>query len=387
MRTIWKENQKYIIAVLILWAVVFPWIWASRDSILTYFSLLFKKPGFHEKLALDLLKKSKQVLEDEKVSIGLLQRACEYYIEKEKTNIIFEEPNWREKEILFRDKDAKLNSEFELSKVVDPKEYFQEHIKPALHSLDYAKRALNYSGPLLEIPKWVETISRATCRQNEIPLAYASYVYELEAHSIRFLENQNLLPKGLSDKQKTLVAWSFIRSGKIPYVNLKDFLFGLESYLLWTRLSSHSFREADAVFERLIYFSQYDEIKRSTYQLKRAELLLRISTEIPEMIPKAEKQFQDAGRFQNSQEIEESGMLGRALAIQFESQLGRARCKIQEKNFKTAVQILESMRGLVRNVDERSLLGENKTLLKLYTDSLRYSYTKLARYSDSDAIE
>ncbi|TGN10021.1 hypothetical protein [Leptospira ilyithenensis] len=414
MNQIFRENLKYILAVLLVWAITFPFVLQNKDTILADLTLRYNalfgypNPG----ITRELVAKGDAILEGRKegssnfflkltsffqseenqkssalpLDLHLMEKSCLYYQSKNHVEETFLELTWREKAMewgspLF----TKVTTPGEIVLGPNPKEYWNSHIENVLEALDYYKRALRFSGPDFIVPKKIESVAWAVCRPAEILLAYKTHMMETENYVITSLAKEDKLPSNLTDVQKRSIALSIIKKGIFPEVNPNDYLESLLRQILLTGMKSFSPREMDSVFERILYFVGNSEREYLKFRFRRAELFYQLGLEDPEYYKKAIIEFNESSNIKLALEDEEAN-LPLLLVHQFEAVLKQAECYQKLGENKKSLQILDSLAPKLRNVDERSVGGIKREIVQSYREIKRTVLRKLSRFEEADEI-
>lgn len=414
MNQIFRENLKYILAVLIVWAITFPWILRNKDTILARLTLTYNSFfGYpNPRIAHGLIAKGDAILEGRKeggtnlfqnisqffsaedntkgsvlpLDLSLMEKACLYYRSKEHVEDHFLELTWREKAMewgspLFQ----RMAPQGELLLGPNPKEYWNSHIEAVLTALDYYKRALRFSGPELIAPKKIESVAWASCRPSEILLAYKTHMVETESYVLQKLTEKEKLPSGLSSVQKRSVVLSSIKRSDFSEVSANDYLESLLRQILLTGMKQFSPKEMDEIYERILYFVGSDEREYLKFKFRRGELFFQLGSEEQVYYEKAAIEFKEASNIQLASEIEDIN-LPALLVHEFESKLKQAESYHKLKENNKSLVILDSLKSKLRNVDERSVGGKKDDLLKAYHNLNRSVLRKLGRFEEADEI-
>lgn len=414
MNQIFRENLKYILAVLLVWAITFPFVLQNKDTILADLTLRYNalfgypNPG----VARELVAKGDAILEGRKegssnfftkltsffqsdenqkssslpLDLHLMEKSCLYYHSKNHVEETFLELTWREKAMewgspLF----TRVTTPGEIVLGPNPKDYWNSHIENVLEALDYYKRALRFSGPEFIVPKKIESVAWAVCRPVEILLAYKTHMMETENYVIGKLAKEDKLPSNLTDIQKRSIALSTIKQGFFPEVNPNDYLESLLRQILLTGMKSFSPHEMDSVFERILYFVGNSEREYLKFRLRRGELFYQLGSEDPAYYKKAIREFGESSNIKLALEDEEAN-LPLLLVHQFESVLKQAQCYHKLGENKNSLRILDSLIPKLRNVDERSVGGIKQGIVQSYRDTKRIVLRKLSRFEEADEI-
>jgi hypothetical protein len=416
LNQIFRENLKYILAVLFVWAITFPYVLQNKDIILAKFTLIYN--GYfgypNPRIAHQLAAKGDAILEGRsegsssffaKISsfftgtengkanvlpldLRLMEKSCLYYRSKDHVEEIFLEPTWREKAKEWNSDLFKKMKEVEPNEVSlgpNPKEYWNSHIEAVLEALDYYKRALRFSGPEFSIPKKIEKVAWAVCRPVEILLAYKTHMLETEEYVLGKLKAENKLPSNLSDKQQLITIMSSIKNGGFPEVNPNDYMETLLRQILLTGMKSFSPKEMDSVYERIIYFVAHSEKEYLKFVERRGDLYFQLGKEDSEYYKKAINQYVISTNINLAKE-DETADIPLLLVHQFEANLAVAKCYYELDEYKNALKTLDALTPSLRNVDERSVGGSKTHILKSYRETKRKVLRKLQRFEEADEI-
>jgi len=377
----------------------------------------------------------KEELEDEKKRpaillshLELMEEACDYYKKIAGKDEVLQYPSWL-------DRNTKWSSDRELSAdgigksrghlptVLNPEEYWKKNVDSVLGALDYYKRALNYSGPEILAADKIRSVAKAVCRPEEIILAYTSYITVSDAYVEKILEeedrqfakkNQSFFSPilrlfgmagpaerkemyGLNPLMKRSIIWSQIRknikegikggSGEDPNLPLlSDYIRGLNILLLDTNIRNSSPKEADALYETILFFLQGttdpgQQKNERFFRFKRGILLFNMGD-----YERAKEQFTAAKEFEDLKD--ESPVSMRLIASHiFQSNLMIAKCNFKLGNYKEALIALKSVENLLANVDGRNGGKIEIDLLTDYKNTLRETLKKLDRFKEADEIE
>ncbi|TGN18170.1 hypothetical protein [Leptospira idonii] len=414
MNQILRENLKYILAVLLVWAITFPWVLQNKDTLLAdltlYYNSLFGYPN--PAITRELVAKGDSILEGRKegdsnfiakisnfilneensksvvlpLDLHLMEKSCLYFRSKEHVEEVFLELTWREKAMewgspLFQ----KISSPDELTLGPNPKDYWNSHIESVLEALDYYKRAMRFSGPDFTVPKRIESVSWAVCRPAEILLAYKTHMMETENYVLHLLEKEEKLPSGLTDIQKRSIALSVIKRSGYEDVSPNDYLESLLRQILLTGMKSFSPKEMDSVYERILYFVGNNEREYLKFRFRRGELFYQLGAEDPVYYKKGILEFREAANIKLASEDEDVN-LPALLVHQFESILRESQCYHKLGENKKALAILDSLQPKLRNVDERSVGGTKLQIMQTYRETKRSVLRKLNRFEEADEI-
>jgi hypothetical protein len=416
LNQIFRENLKYILAVLFVWAITFPYVLQNKDNILAKFTLLYNSYfGYpNPRIAHQLMAKGDAILDGRgegssgffgkfssffsgsdsmkanvlPLDLTLMEKSCLYYRSKEHVEEIFLEPTWREKaqewnSPLFQKIRAVEPNEVSLGP--NPKEYWNSHIEHVLEALDYYKRALRFSGPEFAVPKRIERVAWAVCRPAEILLAYKTHMLETEDYILNKLKAENKLPSNQSDKQQLITIMSSIKNGGFPEVNPNDYMETLLRQILLTGMKSFSPKEMDSVYERIIYMVAHSEKEYLKFVERRGDLYFQLGKENSEYYKKAINQYTISIDIKLALD-DEMADVPLLLVHQFEATVAIARCYYELNENNSALKILDSLTPQLRNVDERSVGGIKFQVLKSYRETKRKVLRKLQRYEEADEI-
>ncbi|GBF48729.1 hypothetical protein LPTSP4_02290 [Leptospira ryugenii] len=419
MNQIFRENIKYIVAVLIVWAITFPIILQNNDVILATINAWYNRfAGYpNPRIAHKLMQKGDEIIEgrakandpwyksisnlfsgDESQSgqvlpldLGLMEKACLYYTTHEHISEIFLEPTWLEKSQTW---DSKLfpKSEREASGQVSlgphPKEYWNSHLEAVLEALDYYKRALRFSGPELEVPKKIEKVAWAVCRPSEILLAYKTHMLETEKIIYERLDKEGKIPTKIvegSEFQKLAMILSIIKSGSFSDVDQNAYLESLLRQILLTGMKQFSPYEMDAVYARILFLVGNEGKEFLKFTQRRADLFFQIGKENPDYYRKAIQEYTTASnisKLSDADDVPEHILL----VHEFETKLNIAICHSKLNENKESLKILDSLKPKLRNVDERSVGGAKPRILDLYNATKVSVLRNLKRYEEADEL-
>lgn len=421
LNQIFRENLKYIFAVLFVWAITFPMVLQNKDAILANLTLYYNSfYGYPSPLiAHRLIAKGDAILtgrqegstgffsrisslfsgsEDPKhlelaLDLNLMEKACLYYRSKEHIEDTFLEPTWMEKTVdwnskLFPKAGGKQERDQISNEVTlgpNPKDYWNSHLEAVLEALDYYKRALRFSGPEFLAPKKIESVAWAVCRPAEILLAYKTYMLETENYVLQKLKEENKLPSKLSDKQQLNHILSSIKNNGFNEVNPNDYMEALLRQILLTGMKSFSPKEMDDVFERIIYFVAHSDKEYLKFEERRGDLYFQLGKEEPEYYKRAISKYAVATNIVLAEDVDASD-LPLLLVHQFEANLAIAKCYFELEEYKLALARLDILAPLMRNVDERSVGGKKINILNDYFETKRKVLRKLQRFEEADEI-
>ncbi|MCU0824093.1 MAG: hypothetical protein MUF77_05575 [Leptospira sp.] len=414
MNQIFRENLKYILAVLFVWAITFPWILQNKDTILARLTLaynsLYGSPN--PRIANQLIAKGDAILEGRKtgdsdffkkisqffsseenpknvslpLDLGLMEKSCLYFRSKEHVEDHFLELTWREKATewgspLF----LRMAPQGELLLGPNPKDYWNSHIEAVLSALDYYKRALRFSGPALLAPKKIESVAWASCRPSEILLAYKTHMVETEAYVFKKLKESFSVPSGLSELQTRMIVLSAIKRSEYEEVSANDYLESLQRQILLTGMKSFSPKEMDDIYERILYFVGSNEREYLKFKYRRGELYLMLGKEDPTYFKKAAIEFNEASRIELAKEDEELN-LPLLLVHEFECKLREIQSYMGLKDYSKSLTLVDKLKPKLRNIDERSVGGTKEGILKDFQKTTRTILRKLGRFEEADEI-
>jgi hypothetical protein len=356
------------------------------------------------------------------LDMQLMEEACVYFENKNHKDPFLDYPSWhRKKDFL---KNHLNGEELELILTFEPGYYWKEKIEYVLQALDYYKRALNFSGPEIRVPRRIEKAALASCRYAEILLAYTTHIYATEsyvekAYLADLLSNTDFLKKPswfkriwnwmrgrkeknkemptvsrLTPKQIQLRIWDMIRNNQIREIKRSEFIESLQKTLnnRGAPLTLSSPREALEVYERLLFFvsNQNSPIEYRRYRKDRAGIYLDLAKEDEIYFQNAIREYQDASELPNPENL--PGEIFPALLVEsFSLELGIAKVHFERRNFSACLNHLTKMENKLRNLDERSIGGigldiEKKSLLKEYREMKKISLRKLGRFEEADEI-
>lgn len=134
---------------------------------------MIQPPGYDPKIAGEFIEKADSILQ-RKVSyqdlgertpdLEIMREACLYYYSLNERDTILYKPSWTDSMSIWRFKDSGMDERSDGKKLsfksrspitgsFNPKEYWKALSPNVLEALDYYKRALNFSGPDLNVPK------------------------------------------------------------------------------------------------------------------------------------------------------------------------------------------------------------------------------------------
>jgi len=438
-----RDNMVYILFVLIVWAITFPYIFFEKDEIFARLSHLWSPPGYNPKYVEILISKGDHFLEPKEkatlsklkeilssnlepdlppLDLKIMEEVCDYFASRNHKDQFLDPPTWyRKKEMLGTYADTE---DRELVLSFDPKVYWLHYAEDALSALDYYKRALNFSGPDIRVPRRIETAAKITCRLSEILLAYTTHVYATEA----FVEKEYLrkelaqysiplkpsflrriwdwlrgkrssnrtLPQQseLTSKQIQLRVWDLIRSGKVKEIRQSEFIESLQKTLKnkGTSIQVSSPKEALNIYERLLFFvsNQNSPLEYRMYRRERAGIYLEFAKENSEYFQLAIAEYSDAREIPNPRDIPPE-IFPALLVENFSLELGIAHVYFRKKEYQETIRVLNQMESKLRNLDERSAGGsglaiEKENLLKQYRQLKKTTLRKLNRFEEADEI-
>jgi hypothetical protein len=418
LNQIFRENLKYILAVLFVWAITFPMVLQDKDDILARFNIwyndLFLSYPDRLRIAHKFIQKGDEIIQGRKelssnpfskitaffsgedlnkaitlpLDLTLMEKACLYYRSKEHIEEIFLEPTWREKAQEWNSPlflKSKSSDSLDVALGPNPKEYWNSHHEAVLEALDYYKRALRFSGPEFQAPKKIESVSWAVCRPAEILLAYKTYMLETEKYVLDILKKEEKDPSRRTETQILTQVLQSIKSGKIPGVDPNDYKEALLRQILLTGMKDFSPREMGSVYFRIIYLSASNEPEYLKFVQRRGELFFQLGKENPEFYKNA---IQD---FKTSMDIsiavkDESANFPLLLVHQFEAKLSIVKCYVELAEYNTALKLLDELIPSLRNVDERSVGGIKSPILKSYRETKRFVLRRKGRFDEADEI-
>ncbi|EMY02029.1 hypothetical protein LEP1GSC029_4700 [Leptospira interrogans str. 2002000626] len=199
MLTYIRENRKYILFLLFVWIIATAWILPNRYRLLNRLALIIQSPGYDPKTAKEFIKKGDSILAKEVTyqdlgeripDLNVMREACLYYYSLSEIDRVLYKPSWTDSMSTWRFKteeesedkknSTKTQSRNPITGSFNPGDYWKVVAPNVLEALDYYKRALNFSGPDLNVPKKIEKTALAVCRPEEVLLAYADYIRNTE---------------------------------------------------------------------------------------------------------------------------------------------------------------------------------------------------------------
>jgi tetratricopeptide (TPR) repeat protein len=376
--------------------------------------------GLEDSLQSDRLK---TLLEDKVAKEGLMlsylaqmEKACEYYQEKADKDVYLKEPTWLDRNTNWST-DREISSSGlgvkrqPLPNSLSPAEFWKKNAEPILGALDYYKRALYYSGPEILAADKIKFIAKSICRADEIIIAYSTYLNHSDSYVDELLAKQdedfakknhsflNSLKRlfgfgnsedvkemyGLNPLMKKTIIWSYIKENhNLPI--LMDYLRAVNILLLDTKLRDMSPKEADDLFETILFFLQNteDPIQQKNerfFRFKRGIHLYKNGN-----YEKAKIQFSAATEFNNLKE--ESPISIRLIMSHiFQSELMIAKCEFKLNDFKSAIKTLNRLENSLHNVDGRDGGKIEIELLKDYKNTKKETLKKLGRIREAEEME
>lgn len=415
MYQIFRENLKYILLVFLCWAITFPLVYENRDRVLAWansrFNGLFENPN--PRIVRSLLERGDSILEGRKQSgtsfvakivaffqteenpknvvlpldLALMEKSCLYYQTQNHISEEFLEPRWREKATDWGSPLFPKNPDpRELKLGPHPRDYWNSHISPLLEILDLYKRALQFSGPDFQVPKKIESVAWAACRPSEILLAYRTHMSQTEEYVLKKMKKEGkIIPSGLTEVQVLSIALSQIKKSTYPEVSPNDYLESLLRQILLSGMKSFSPLEVDKVYERILFIVSGSETEVLKYRFRRGELFLQVGKRDNKFLKLSIEQFREAMNIDRASENEDANF-PLLLVHQFQCQLRIAQAFYTMGEYKTSLRELDALMPKLRNVDERSVGGEKKDIVKDFKDTKRMTLRKLGRYEEADEI-
>lgn len=380
---------------------------------------MIQPPGYDPKIAGEFIEKADSILQ-RKVSyqdlgertpdLEIMREACLYYYSLSGRDTILYKPSWTDSMSIWRFKDSGMDERSDGKKLsfksrspitgsFNPKEYWKALSPNVLEALDYYKRALNFSGPDLNVPKKIEKVALAVCRPEEVLLAYADYVRNTE-ETVRFkmentkrsrsffscnqVENQ---PNTLTEKQNQMRIWSQIKSDsfvidsernlKVSANDFKKALNLLAFGIYKTGLHSISPLEADGILEKLLFFSDPGTVEYDELLMKRGMLNYQLGKRDPSFLNKAIFYFSEVSR---------SNLLNKGSV--FESKLMIARIEIRKDRLDSALSELQKLETDLYTIDKAyRVTGSGRSdLIEDRKKLLRYVLRKKGRYEEADEL-
>ncbi|AVQ11966.1 hypothetical protein [Leptospira santarosai] len=419
MLTYIRENRRYVLFLLFVWVIAAVWILPNRYKLLSKLALMIQPPGYDPKIAGEFIEKADSILQ-RKVSyqdlgertpdLEIMREACLYYYSLSGRDTILYKPSWTDSMSIWRFKDSGMDERSNGKKLsfksrspitgsFNPREYWKALSPNVLEALDYYKRALNFSGPDLNVPKKIEKVALAVCRPEEVLLAYADYVRNTE-ETVRFkmentkksrsffscnqVENQ---PNTLTEKQNQMRIWSQIKSDsfvidsernlKVSANDFKKALNLLAFGIYKTGLHSISPLEADGILEKLLFFSDPGTVEYDELLMKRGMLNYQLGKRDPSFLNKAIFYFSEVSR---------SNLLNKGSV--FESKLMIARIEIRKDRLDSALSELQKLETDLYTIDKAyRVTGSGRSdLIEDRKKLLRYVLRKKGRYEEADEL-
>ncbi|OCC29616.1 Uncharacterized protein GNX_1862 [Leptospira interrogans serovar Canicola] len=175
MLTYIRENRKYILFLLFVWIIATAWILPNRYHLLNRLALIIQSPGYDPKTAKEFIKKGDSILAKEVTyqdlgeripDLNVMREACLYYYSLSEIDRVLYKPSWTDSMSTWRFKteeesedkknSTKTQSRSPITGSFNPGDYWKVVAPNVLEALDYYKRALNFSGPDLNVPKKIE---------------------------------------------------------------------------------------------------------------------------------------------------------------------------------------------------------------------------------------
>lgn len=317
-----------------------------------------------------------------------MTNACSIYRSYEDREKLFYSPSWMESHKKWSSNKMKSSSGVgsargSLPLAIEPGDYWQKHINTILEALDYYKKAMHYSGPEILPAEKIEAVALASCRPEEIILAYSGYIFNTEQYILHELRKNNKLPSGLSNKQYDYIAWSQIRTAGFKNVDLNDYLKGLGKLVFIGGLIKNSPIEADSFIERMLFFN-HDEWERNRLYFRRGELNVKLGNANIKYLDKAISYFTASAHFTTLEEVSPA-RIQIYIAHMIEAKVMIAKIyllKNQPENSLTSLKEAESKIHMIESQMNLSI----RDLLKEYKTTLRDTYRKMGRLEDADEI-
>ncbi|AAS70259.1 hypothetical protein RBB68_08350 [Leptospira interrogans] len=418
MLTYIRENRKYILFLLFVWIIATAWILPNRYHLLNRLALIIQSPGYDPKTAKEFIKKGDSILAKEVTyqdlgeripDLNVMREACLYYYSLSEIDRVLYKPSWTDSMSTWRFKteeesedkknSTKTQSRSPITGSFNPGDYWKVVAPNVLEALDYYKRALNFSGPDLNVPKKIEKTALAVCRPEEVLLAYADYIRNTE-ETVRIVMEKTQKPKSffscnqteeqpnvLTEKQNLMRIWSQIKSNSFvidPDQNLKvnanDFKKALNILafgIYKTGLNSISPIEADGVLEKLLFFSDPNTIEYDELLMKRGMLNYQLGKRDPIFFDKAIFYFRESSK---STYLDKGSV--------FESRLMIVRSEIRKGQLDPALLELQQLETELYTIDKAyRVTGRGRNdLLEDRKKLLRYILRKKGRYEEADEL-
>ena len=282
MFQVFKERLYYILVFITIFSIGTPLILYNQDNIVSKLVLFFYPIGYDKELAVSLMLKGDKLLENDDfyfqtsqkltsspIDLKFMKKSC-YYLKKGRN---LSNPSWLEKKNLWFIRKKIENKRF-ISIPVNPKNYWDFHINNVLKSIDYYNRAFNFSGPIFEVAEKLAQSAFASCQDSLAYLTYSEYISKTEDYIQKWLESENKIKSSLIQKQKNTIIWNYIKKNKIDGLSQKDYLFANLEIINSEFLP---LKEIDGFYDRVIFFTPQNSLKRNLYFYKRGVLNLRIA--------------------------------------------------------------------------------------------------------------
>ncbi|EMJ93668.1 hypothetical protein [Leptospira alstonii] len=419
MLTYIRENRKYVFFLLFVWVIATAWILPNRYKLLSKLALAIRPPGYDLKTAEEFIEKGDSILQRE-ISyqdlgeripdLDVMREACLYYYSLSGRDNVLYRPAWTDSISIWRFKDSGMNDESGGKKLssksrnpitgsFNPGEYWKTVSPTVLEALDYYKRALNFSGPDLNVPKKIEKTALAVCRPEEVLLAYADYVRNTE-EAVRIVMEETKKPKSffscnsgedppnvLTEKQNQMRVWSQIKSNsfvidrernlKVSTNDFKKALNVLAFGIYKTGLNSISPLEADGILEKLLFFSDPGTVEYDELLMKRGMLNYQLGKRDPFFLNKAIFYFRETSK---------SNLLEKGSV--FESGLMIVRAQIRKGQLDEALKELQQLEMNLYTIDKAYRVngGGRSDLVEDRKKLLRYILRKKERYEEADEL-
>ncbi len=386
MKKLFKENLKYIVFVLSVWAVAVPVIFYNKDWLYSKYALFTAPRAYSPKAMKSFIEKGDSAKGD--IDLDLMKEICSYYTSLSNLDSVFYDATWLDRTTRWTvDKEKSQKGIGNRRKIlppsIDPKSYWNEHLEAVAKALDYYKRALNVSGPEIAAAKLIEPAALATCRPAEILLAYASHIRNSENYVLEKISKETDSLNGLTEKQKLSIVWSQIKNGKIPELPANDFLYSMTRLVSNMRLAKSSPYEALSILEKLIYFSGGSEWDENQFRFKRGILFYETAKENKSYYNNAILEFKASAEFQNLKE-ESNTKVRLMITHRFQAILMIAKCYFQKKDYNQALSVIQSLEPQLRNIDGRDGGPANHELQDDYQNTRRRILRMLNRTEEAD---
>ncbi|XDD48779.1 hypothetical protein AB3N59_09950 [Leptospira sp. WS92.C1] len=422
MLTYIRENKKLVLLLVFVWVAGAAWILPNRYKLLSKLALMLQPPGYDPKTAEEFIEKGDSILQKEVAyqdqgeripDLELMREACIYYASLSERDSVLYKPSWTDSISIWRFKDSgmskdssgekklssKTRSRNPITGGLNPGEYWRLTSPTVLEALDYYKRALNFSGPDLSVPKKIEKTALAVCRPEEVLLAYADYIRNTEEAVRVTIEKekpqrtffscnrQNDPANVLTEKQNQMRVWSQIKSNSFVIdsdrkliVSANDFKKALNILafgIYKTGLNSISPLEADGILEKLLFFSDPGTVEYDELLMKRGMLNYQLGKRDPLFFNKAIFYFREASK---------SSLLEKGSV--FESGLMIIRALIRKDQLDSALLELQQLEAELYTIDKAyRVTGVGRSdLLEDRKKLLRYILRKKGRYEEADEL-